>query len=632
MTVMEKIEASGILPEGPESVVRIPGIKVEMRDGVRLATDVYLPAAARPARDSSWPVILERTPYGKRGKSEGNRPPQRDDQITRAELATAFAANGYAAVVQDVRGRHGSEGTFHKYVNEAADGEDTLAWILRQPWCGGKIGTVGQSYAGHTQLAMASLGVEGLACMFIDSGGFANAHRAGARQGGAFELKQITWAFNEAKKSPEAQADPVVAKALAETDLRAWFARMPWTEGDSPLSVVPDYERYVFREWREGRFTDYWRRPGLWAEGYYRAMPRIPVFFLGSWYDPYAGAVLQNYRGLRDAGNDRVWAAMGPWIHCGRNLSFSGDVDFGSSSLFDGNIGPSYFEFRLSWFDRWLKGVDNGVDRRQPVTLFVMGGGSGGRTETGRLDHGGGWVQFPDWPPAGRPATRYYLDRTGTLLEGEAPREPDRVTFRSDPRDPVPAIGGAITSGRPVMEGGAFDQREDERFFGCHDPGRPLAARPDVLVFQTGVLDRDVVVIGPVAVKLFVSSDCPDIDVTAKLVDLYPPNADYPFGFAMNITDGIQRMRYRNGYDEAEFMTPGTVCPVTIELFPTANRFSAGHRIRLDIAGSKFPHFDINPNSGEPDGEGRAWRVATNHIHLGGETQSYLELTIVDAD
>jgi putative CocE/NonD family hydrolase len=188
-----------------------------------------------------------------------------------------------------------------------------------------------------------------------------------------------------------------------------------------------------------------------------------------------------------------------------------------------------------------------------------------------------------------------------------------------------------LTSGEPVFEGGAYDQREDPRFFGCTRPGLPLAARRDVLTFETAPLDRDVAVVGPVRVELFVSTSAPDTDFTAKLVDVHPPTQDDPAGFAMNVTDGIFRCRYRTGWATPSPVVPGEVFAITIEPFATANLFKAGHRIRVDIASSNFPKFDVNPNTGGPEGLGRTLDVARNTVHMDAAHPSRIVLPVVDA-
>jgi putative CocE/NonD family hydrolase len=175
---------------------------------------------------------------------------------------------------------------------------------------------------------------------------------------------------------------------------------------------------------------------------------------------------------------------------------------------------------------------------------------------------------------------------------------------------------------------GGFDQRTSADIYGAKPPYGPLAARRDVLVYESAPLESSVEVIGPVEVKLWVSSDAPDTDFTAKLIDLYPPSADYPNGYALNITDGIQRMRYRASWSQPEMMQPGEVYPVTIVLYPTANRFAAGHRIRLDISSSNFPRFDVNPNTGEPLGRNTRLRVAHNTVHHSARHPSHVVLPV----
>jgi putative CocE/NonD family hydrolase len=227
--------------------------------------------------------------------------------------------------------------------------------------------------------------------------------------------------------------------------------------------------------------------------------------------------------------------------------------------------------------------------------------------------------------------TNYYLRPDGALATDAPVEAGDVLSFDYDPKNPVPSIGGSITSGAPVMEGGAFDQHESERFFGCRPPYLPLATRPDILVFQTAPLAEAVEVIGPIQVRLWVSSDCPDTDFTAKLVDVYPPNADYPHGFAMNVTSGILRCRYRESWENPSMMTPGKTYAITVEAFPTANRFEAEHRIRLDISSSNFPHFDVNPNTGEPEGLSRRTKIATNSVWMDADRPSHVILPIVPA-
>jgi putative CocE/NonD family hydrolase len=190
-------------------------------------------------------------------------------------------------------------------------------------------------------------------------------------------------------------------------------------------------------------------------------------------------------------------------------------------------------------------------------------------------------------------------------------------------------VGGSLTSGWPIFEGGGFDQRETKRFFGARGDDLPLAARADVLVFETEPLAEDTAVIGPIELTLYVSTDAPDTDFTAKLVDVYPPSADYPQGFALNLTDGILRCRYRDSFEQPRPMVSGQVCEIRIECFATANLFKAGHRIRVDISSSNFPKYDVNPNTGESPADARSRRVAANALHLSRAHPSRIRLPIL---
>ena len=261
-----------------------------------------------------------------------------------------------------------------------------------------------------------------------------------------------------------------------------------------------------------------------------------------------------------------------------------------------------------------------------------MGGGSGRKSDVGRMQHGGRWITGDDWPLPTVKFTPFYLQADGGLSMQKPATNGEPVSFNYDPSNPVPTIGGPLTSGMPVFEGGAFDQREADRFFGCTNPGMPLAARADVMVFETPPLTEDVAIAGPATVKLQVSSDCIDTDFTAKLIDVYPPNEDYPRGYAMNLCDGILRCRYRNSWEKPEMMTPGAVCEITIEPFAIGNLFKAGHRIRIDISSSNFPRYDLNWNTGEPQGRGLTRRIATNTVYVDATRASHVVLPLVALD
>jgi putative CocE/NonD family hydrolase len=625
--VLPRQRRSRLAEPAPDYVLQ-RDVMVAMRDGVHLATDIYLPVS-EPGRSARYPVILERTPYDKTAPSRSERTPSNETPLSRAEVAAFFTRRGYAFVYQDCRGRYKSEGEFVKYLSDGNDGYDCCAWITKQPWCNGKIGTMGLSYAAHTQGALGSAGAPGVAAMFLDSGGFSNAYQGGIRQGGAFELKQATWAYSNALESPEIQRDPAKLAALKAVDIRDWFKRMPWRRGNSPVTLAPEYENYLFEQWEHGEFDAYWKQLGIYAEGFYDQFVDAPMVHMSSWFDVYPRTATDNFVGLSKRKRGPVRLIMGPWTHGDRQLTYVGDVDFGPNATVDGNLAKDFLTLRVRWFDRWLKGERNGVDAEPRVRLFIMGGGTGRKNSAGRLDHGGRWRTEPDWPIPDTRWTRYYLGGDGSLGPAKPTVDDASREYRFDPAHPVPSIGGTITSGRPVMVGGAFDQREGPRFFGSTEPYRALADRPDVLVFQTPVLTEDVEVTGPIEATLWISSDCPDTDFTIKLIDVYPPNADYPDGFAMNLTDGILRVRYRDSWEHPALMTPGNIYQIKVSAFPTSNLFVRGHRIRLDVSSSNFPHFDVNSNTGEPEARATSSRVATNRVYLDATRPSHVVLPVI---
>ena len=595
---------------------------IAMRDGIRLATDVFRPAKGGQPIAGALPVIFERTPYDKAGTPRTELSVARPQSYSRTELAMLLVRHGYVVIWQDCRGRYRSEGQFTKYVNEAEDGFDSMGWITAQSFCSGRIGTMGLSYDAHVQMALACLNPPGLACMAVDSGGFSNAFTCGIRQGGAFEMKQATWAWNRAQESPFLQDNPDLLRAIAAEDLHGWMRRTPWTRGRSPVRWDPDFETYLLDQWQHGTFDAFWKRPGIWAAGYYDRFPKVPIIFMSSWYDVYVQTTTENYCGLKGDPERPLSMIMGPWTHGNRSARVFGDVDFGPAAPFDGQLDKDWLEYRLKFFARWLRDEDSAAP--PPVQLFLMGGGSGRKTAEGHLDHGGRWIGAQDWPlPEATPLVLY--PSPDMALTGTAPGD-GWLSYDYDPRDPVPTIGGALTSGEPIFTGGGFDQVEASEFFGCRNPGMPLIARPDILSFETAPLPEDTAIAGPVIVRLKVSTDAPDTDFTAKLVDVYPPSADYPRGYALNITDGIFRVRYRKGYDRpAPVAADEGAFEITITPFATANLFARGHRIRLDISSSNFPKYDINPNTGEPEGISRRSRIAVNSLHFGPETRIELQ-------
>ena len=605
-------------------------VMVSMCDGVLLATDIYYPVE-EAALTSRYPVIMERTPYNKSGISRTENSLQNPQPQARSAVAESLVSHGYIVVMQDCRGRYRSEGMFTKYVNEAEDGYDTLLWLLQQSWCNGRIGTMGLSYGAHTQCALSCLNPPGLACMFMDSGGFSSAFHGGIRRGGAFELKQATWAYRHALLSPQAASNPTRLQALRDEDIERWFHNMPWRHGHSPLRHAPDYESYLFELWQHGQFNDYWKRPGLYAQGFYDQFPDVPISIIGSWYDPYVLTCLTNFTELARRKKSAMSLIMGPWTHGNRSCTWSGDVDFGVNATLDNNIAEDYASLRLAWFERWLKPDEvPGKTGERQVHYFQMGGGSGLRNVNGHLQHDGQWRRSDCWPPQQVSESRYYLHPQGALRTRAPQDDQAYLQYCFDPSDPVPTVGGALTSGEPVMRGGAFDQRSLPGKFGfdASAGSQPLSDRADVLVFQTKPLTSDTIITGAVEAHLWVSSDRPDTDFTVKLIDLYPPSADYPHGFAMNITDGVFRVRYREGWDKEVMLTPGEIVKIIIEPFASSNLFRKGHQLRIDISSSNFPHFDVNPNTGAAEGVYGEFAKASNRVYCDREHPSYIKLFV----
>ena len=589
-------------------VVAQKNVSVPMRDGTVLATDLYLPARDGKVAKGKFPAVMERTPYDKEGKVNEGR---------------YFARRGYVAVMQDVRGRFGSEGVWYPFAKEAPDGYDSVEWAAAQPWCDGNVGTMGGSYCGSDQSALATLNPPHLKAMVV-SVGTSNYHKSSMRQNGALELRFMIYAFRMATTSPEALADPTLKAALqADFDrIGEWLTRTPYKKGSSALRFLPSYEEWVLDILGEGDFNDYWKQRGYAIEHYYDEHADVPTIYLGGWYDSYARGTTDNYVALSKMKKTPQHLIMGSWTHGGWASSASGVVDFGPDAVLD-----DYNGYRLRWFDRWLKGVQNGVDAEKPVRIFIMGGGSSEKDRNGRLSHGGAWRDVDDWPLPETQFTPYYIHEDGTLGT-DLPEASSPTCYSFDPRDPVPTIGGGISAANEVMVAGAFDQRGAKRFYRCNDT-LPLSARSDVLVFQTAELEEPMEVTGPLTVNLWASSSATDTDFTVKLIDVHPPNADFPDGFCQNISDSIIRARYRDSRDHPELMEPGRIYPFEIVMYPTSNLFGKGHCIRLDISSSNFPRFDVNPNTGGPLGRDRRLMIAEQSIYHDPDHPTHIVLPII---
>jgi uncharacterized protein len=588
-------------------VVVRKGETIAARDGTKLAAAVYLPAAGTTPVAGRHPTLLCRTPY---------------DKSREAATAKWFAARGYAVVVNDCRGRFASEGRWRMLLDDPADGADVLKWVVAQPWSTGKVGTFGTSYVGGTQHALACADPPGLACM-IPVDAVANAGHAGIRHSGAFELRFFNWAFlHGGPNSRAALADPALRTALAREALLVpqHLSRLPFRPGTTPLKHVPDTEAWLVEVMTHSHYDDYWKQPGLSVVDNVGRYTDVPVYHVTGWYDSWCRQTVMSWQALSKAKKSPHRLIVGPWTHGAQTRAVAGEVEFPADAALD------FDEWRLRWFDRWVRGVENGVEKEGPVRLFVMGGGDGRKTKDGRVRHGGRWRDEATFPLARTKFTPYYLQPDGKL--GTRKPAAGAIAYRFDPADPVPSIGGNISSFTGVLEPGGFDQRCRKGTAFARDE-LPLSQRRDVLVFQTDPLPEDVEVTGPITVILSVSSSAVDTDFTAKLVDVYPPNPDYPLGFDLNVGDSIVRMRYRDSLAKAELMKPGEVYQATIHLYPTANVFAKGHRIRVDVSSSNFPRFDVNPNTGEPLQQHRRLVVADNTVHLGGDRASHVLLPVI---
>lgn len=592
---------------GHDGVVRAV-VEMQTRDGVTLVADVYAAGSDSGPR----PVLLERTPYGRRKSRPSDAVLDGEHPATPEQVAARLVARGFVVVRQDCRGKGDSSGVFTKYVHEAEDGYDTVTWAAGQPWSDGRVATMGVSYSAHAQTALAALHPGALVAMFIDSGGFASAYEAGVRMGGAFELKQATWALRQAATDVR-DGDGLARRAVADEPVDEWFRQLPWRRGHSPLRHVPAYEDYFFDQWEHEDFGPYWTQPALFARGHAHRFPDVPSLHLCSWYDPYVRTAIENFHTLTRLGSHPVRLVMGPWTHGRRSDTFAGDVDFGAEATLEGNIAPDYVAMRADWFSARLAGLP---DDTAAVRYFLMGGGSGDVDGAGRVRHGGRWRTAATWPPETTGRRTFHLHPHGGLAE-PAPPPGCSISWDHDPADPVPTIGGQVTSGEPVMSAGAFDQTPGPRTFTLRPTTLPLAARPDVLVFQTDPLEAPLMVAGPVVARLTISSTAVDTDLTVKVVDVHPPTPHHPAGFAMNVTEGILRCRFRDGFDAPAPMTPGESYEVEVVAPDTANVFDVGHRLRIDVASSSFPRFDVNPGTGEPVAGARRSVVATNTLHLG---------------
>ncbi|MDW3652524.1 MAG: CocE/NonD family hydrolase [Bacteroidia bacterium] len=595
--------------EGHEDLFVKKNVMIPAPDGIKLATDIYRKTKGDKPDEKPMPVLLQRTPYGKMSERF-------------VKVITHLASKGYIVAIQDLRGRYDSEGEFQKYNPlEGSDGAATVEYLAQLPYSDGRVGMWGTSYGAHTQADASKLNPKGLSAMILNMGGMTNAWDHAVRQGGAFELgRELTWAF---KQIPAEIKDPVVQKHFEKEQINDWYMAWPFRKGLNPLSIAPNFEDYILEELTHSDYDEFWKAMGINWEEYYAQTADVPMVHVGGWYDIFLRGTIRNFLVLDSLQESPKWLILGPWTHSGNGRTYSGDVDFGESAA----IPDFRVEYQGRWFDHLLLGKDQSDLNTDPIQLFIMGTGDGSKNEAGRLRHGGYWQSFEHWPPLKIEKQTYYLGEEGTLGKERSSKSMSSTTYTFDPSHPVPTLGGNVSA---RVKDGAFNQRERADFAGSKPPYLPLKARPDVVVFQTEPLEEDRKIVGPIELELYVSSSAVDTDFTIKLLDIYPPSEDFPEGFDLNLTDGIVRMSYRNGRISRELIEAGKVYKLKVDLFPTANVFKKGHRIRVDISSSNFPRWDVNPNTGEALGKNRRMIKADNTIFHSATYPSLIILPILE--
>jgi hypothetical protein len=523
-----------------QEVVIESGARAKMRDGVTLFSDIY-----RPKSPGKFPVLLERTPYNRRDPETG----------------TFLASHGYVVILQDTRGRFDSEGEFYPFRNEALDGFDTVEWAAALPYSDGRVGMFGGSYVGATQMLAASAHPPNLEAIFP----YVTASEY--YEGWTYQSGALAQWFASSWTSGLAN-DTARRKAVSRP--KEWVSALPLDDYRIiSLPAAVDLAPY-YRDWVQHETNDaYWRE--VRVSDHYGQM-KVKGLHAGGWHDLFLKGSLTNYIELRknaatQQARDSQRLLVGPWAHAATSPEGKiGDVVFGKSAVLDMN------RTIVLWADWALKGAQNQFSSGAPVRIFVMG-----RNE---------WRDEQEFPLGRTKYTRIYLrasDRgisaAGKVLLREAPGSEPPDCFEYDPASPVPTVGGRLCCGGDLPPG-PFDQR-------------PLEGRPDVLVYSTPPLEKDLEVTGFLRLELYAASSAVDTDFTAILADVAPD------GYARFLTDGIVRARYRTSTEKAELIRPGETYKFDIDLWATSNVFLAEHRIRLYVSSSNFPRFNRNLNTGE---------------------------------
>jgi putative CocE/NonD family hydrolase len=557
------------------------GVAMKTRDGVTLRSDIY-----RPAGEGAFPVLLQRTPY---------------DKNNAAAFGREAALRGYMVVVQDVRGRYTSEGEWYPFKYETQDGYDTVEWAAALPHSNGKVGMFGGSYVGATQM-LAAIGhpphLAGI-CPVVTA---SNYHENWTYQGGAFEQ----W-FNESWTSGLAQ-DTFNREVHEGTNAMLGSKILPLKQyplfnlqtGPGSADFTGKLAPY-FLDWlNHPAYDSYWRQ---WSIEEHDSSIEVPALTVAAWYDIFQGGSLRNFRGMKIYGGteaartgQRLLITIGGHSGTGRTI---GSVDFGAAAAeYDENA------VTLAWYDYLLKGKQNAYATEKPVKIFVMGENK--------------WRYEDNWPLEQAQPRRYYLHSAGKansatgdgLLSTIAEQSYAADKYIYDPANPVPTVGGPLCCDGAHLAPGPRDQREVE-------------SRPDVLVYSTAPLERDLEVTGPITLDLYAKSSAVDTDFTGKLVDVWPN------GFAQNLTEGILRARYRESTSVATPIVPGKIYHYKIDLWATSNVFLKGHKIRVEVSSSNFPRFDRNLNTGKSAAVSSAFVKAANTVSHDASHPSAIVLPVV---
>lgn len=598
--IYQKLEAIAIIDQK---------VMMPMRDGVRLATDIY-----RPKGNAKVPIVFSRTPYNFNSWGDGEM------RARGLEAAYEAVQRGYAYVVQNERGRFFSEGEWDILGTPTTDGYDAFEWMSKQPWSNGKIGLIGCSSTAEWQMAAASLNHPALAAMVAQGFG-AGVGRVGEYyeqgnwyRGGAQQMLFTAWLYG----TQNDEFRPIFPTNITQEDLvrvQRFYdmaTEMPKVDWSQALRHLPVQDIIKNVNGQKGVYEDMIRRKPNdpdWFKGglYHDNMPlNVPGYWFVSWYDVSSSPNLALFNHMRKNPNkeiaDNQYLVIAPTLHCAYKRATENTI-VGERSMGDARL--NYDELTWGWFDMLLKGEQNDFRKTtQRVKYFTMGSNA--------------WQASETWPPANAVMTDYFLSSEGKantrngngklVAKVTSTDKPDAFTY--DPANPVSSYGGNVCCTGNAINGGAFDQSEME-------------LREDILVYTSEPLKEGMEVSGFIESTLYLSSDAKDTDVTLKLIDVYPD------GKAYNLDETIQRVRYREGYDKEVFMEKGNVYKVKLSPLSTSNYFAAGHRIRIEVSSSNFPRFERNLNTGGNNYDEAQGVVAHNQIHHSKKYPSVVRLPVV---